>query len=276
MDFRNLDQIQERERFRAGGAFWPWLLGAVSVGALGLTAATWMPRTSSADDQSPDPLAELVARAQRSAETDPPPDELRPDNASFSEILSDREPPSVALVAVKSADGRLVEQTPTRPAPPPPGDELPVVPLPAGELLSSTRVTSEPADGLTQLAADRATVPAHAEPARPGRAGKYQIQVASFREKREADAYAERLRERGHSAYAQAARVPGRGLWHRVRIGPFESRFETLNYQQAFERKENMATFLVDPAKVERQRARRAAKLAARARQKARISAAER
>jgi hypothetical protein len=67
--------------------------------------------------------------------------------------------------------------------------------------------------------------------------------------------------------------VPNRGLWHRVRIGPFKHKFKALSYKMAFEEKENMATFLVDPESVERRETQRAAKLAARAKKSKRRQA---
>jgi cell division septation protein DedD len=275
LDIRNLDQIQERHRPRGGGALWPWLLGATSVGALVLTAVMSMPSKQSASESSEDPLRELIASAR--TEATPPADELSSGNASFPKMLSDRERPSIAFVAVKAPNGRLVEQSedeaPVRLPAPPPGDELPVVPLPAGELLSATRITAEPQDELADLAADRSRVAAESEPVAPGTEGAFQIQVASFRNKTDAEQYAEELRLRGHSAYSQAARVPNRGLWHRVRIGPFKHKFKALSYKTAFEEKENMATFLVDPDSVERRETQRAAKLAARAKKSKRRQA---
>src|SRR5690606_32334645 len=90
------------------------------------------------------------------------------------------------------------------------------------------------------------------------------IQVASFRSPDDADGFVTELRKRGHRAYRQAAYVPERGLWHRVRIGPFKSRFEAQQYQQKLEAAERISTFLVDPEKVRRQEEIRNAKQAAR------------
>ena len=125
-------------------------------------------------------------------------------------------------------------------------------------------MTDAPRDELTELAADRAQLPAEGAKAAVGSAGNYQIQVASFADATEADAYVSELRLRGHSAYREAARIVGRGLWHRVRIGPFKEKGKALAYKAEFERKEGMAAMLVDPEKVENDEARRAARLATR------------
>lgn len=266
MDIRNLDQIQEQDSPRGAG-LWPWLLAAASAGALVMTAVMSMPRKSEVALSSRDPLSELISQAKVAKPE--PSDQLRTDDASFPKLLSDRERPSVAYVTVKSGNGRLIPASESEPdevpEPPPAGDSLPVVPLPAGKLLESTRVTTEPSDDLTGLAADRAQVAAETEPAPAGSEGQYQIQVASFRKKADAEAYAAELRLRGHQAHTQAARVPNRGVWHRVRVGPFKHKYKALSYKAQFDEKEGMATFLVDPDKVERREAQRAAKLAARA-----------
>lgn len=266
MDIRNLDQIKEQERTGAGRGVGAWLLGAVGVGAVVLTAVLSMPTKDLPAQSSVDPLSELLAKAK--AEKAPPFDQLSHDHASFAELLTDKERPSTALVAVKARDGRFIEAPePELPVAPPLGDDLPVVPLPAGRLLDATQVTAEPHDGLTELAADRAQLPPEGEKADPGRAGAYQIQVASFRDLPEANAYVQELRLRGHAAYREGAHIPGRGLWHRVRIGPFKTKLAALAYKAEFESKEGMAALLVDTEKLEHRAAQRSAERAERAKQ---------
>jgi DedD protein len=264
VDIRHLDQIKERDRDRAGRGLGPWLLGAAGVGAVVLTAVMSMPQKQLPAESNVDPLSALLAKAKE--EKALPADQLSHDHTSFAELLTDKERPSTALVAVKARDGRFIESPePELPAGPPPGDELPVVPLPAGRLLESTKMTVEPHDELTELAADRAQLPLGGEKAKSGGPGAYQIQIASFREQKEADAYVQELRLRGYAAYRESAEVPGRGLWQRVRIGPFDSKALALSYKADFERKESMAALLIDPEKVELRQAQRAAQVAERA-----------
>ena len=97
-----------------------------------------------------------------------------------------------------------------------------------------------------------------------GAEGGFQLQVASFKDQGEADQFAEALRKRGHRAYRQSAYVADRGLWHRVRIGPFKSKLSAEKYKADFDKKERMSAFLVDPDKVKRQEELRASKLASR------------
>lgn len=265
MDLRNLDQIQEQDSASSRG-LGPWLLGAGGVAAIVLAMVMSMPEKHVAAESTEDPLAELLAKAKGVEAA--PADQLSPDHASFAQILTDKERPSTALVAVKASNGRLInpaEKEPAErqlPAPPPAADELPVVPLPVGKLLDSTRLTAEPEDGLAGLAAEHAQLPPGSQRAEAGAPGDYQIQVAAFPDKKEADAYVEELRLRGHRAHAVSVLLPNRGLWYRVRIGPFKEKLKAMAYKADFERKESMAALLIDPEKVERQQAQRAANYA--------------
>lgn len=266
MDLRNLDQIQEQEG-GSGRGLGPWLLGAGGVAAIVLAMVMSMPEKHVAVESTEDPLAELLAKAK--GVEGAPADQLSPDHASFAQILTDKERPSTALVAVKASNGRLIDPAADKgsaerqlPAPPPPSDQLPVVPLPVGKLLDSTKLTAEPEDGLAGLAAEHAQLPPGSQRAEPGSPGDYQIQVAAFPDKKEAEAYVEELRLRGHRAHAVSVLLPNRGLWYRVRIGPFKEKLKALAYKADFERKESMAALLVDPEKVERQQAQRPANYA--------------
>ncbi len=148
-------------------------------------------------------------------------------------------------------------------APPPASDRLPVVPLPAGTLFNSSPVITTPRDALTDLAASAAASKTDAELAPEGSDGGFQLQVASFKDQAEADRAVEDLRKRGHRAFRQAAHVPDRGLWHRVRVGPFKSKIEALKYKERFERTERIAPFLIDPEKVKQAEELKAARISA-------------
>lgn len=91
--------------------------------------------------------------------------------------------------------------------------------------------------------------------------GGFQLQIASFKEPADAAKLVEDLRRRGHRAYSQAAKVPERGLWHRVRIGRFKTKFEAMKYKGEFER---VSPFVVDPDKVKQAERMRAMRLSAR------------
>ncbi len=135
-------------------------------------------------------------------------------------------------------------------SPPPPTDRLPVVPLPAQQVLEASPVVTRPRDSLTRAANDAAQISVSADPAAPaGHEGGFQLQVSSFRTQAEGDSFASQLRARGHKAYVVAANVPGRGTWYRVRIGPFASQHAAATYRSGFEGREHVVPFIVPPTK---------------------------
>lgn len=265
VNVRDLEQIQEAEHRGGASRGATLVLAGLGGAALVITAVMTFKQGEPPERAKVDPLSALVAKAKRPEAT--PPESVNRRDVTFPSVLSDAEHPTTALAAVKDERGHLiapdVEPAPAA-VPPPPAEKLPVVPLPAGTLLDETSVTTEPKDSLTVLARDVSTV-GDTTPAQPGSEGGFQLQVASFRDAGDADKLVEELRKRGHPAYRQAAYVADRGLWHRVRIGPFKSKFAAEKYKADFDKKERMNSFLVDPDKVKRQEEIRASKLAARA-----------
>jgi len=265
VNVRNLDEIQEHDR-PLGSSRAAALLLASLAGAAIVTAVVVMARRSGPPAQATrDPLAELVREVKNEPTSA---DKLASRDVSFPSLLSDDESPTTALAAVRDERGRLIAQgdAPAPTAPPAPADRLPVVPLPVGDLLGATPVTTEPKDGLTTMAAGVAKIPDKAELAPPGMDGGFQLQVASFKEEADAQKLVDDLRRRGHRAYSLTADVPNRGNWHRVRIGPFKTKFEAMKYKADFERTERASPFVVDPDKVRRAEEIRSERLAARER----------
>ncbi len=269
VNVRNLDDIQEDDRSVGSSRFAALLLASLTGAAI-VTALVVMSRTKEpAATSQADPLAALVAEAK---DVHAAPGKLDSKDVSFPGLLSDGERPTTALAAVKDERGRLLDR-PDDVAAPPSGpndsDRLPIAPLPVGDLLNATPVTTDPKDSLTALAASAAKASENAELAAPGMDGGFQLQVASFKDPADAEKLVLDLRRRGHKAYTQGAHVPDRGLWHRVRIGPFRTKFEAAKYKAEFERTERVAPFIVDPDKVKQAADIRAAKLEARERRAA-------
>jgi cell division septation protein DedD len=52
----------------------------------------------------------------------------------------------------------------------------------------------------------------------------YTIQAAAVRNGKDADRLIEKLKKRGYPAYRSMAKVPGKGVWYRVRIGSYKSK----------------------------------------------------
>jgi len=74
----------------------------------------------------------------------------------------------------------------------------------------------------------------------PRPSGIYHLQVASLKSAAKAEQLAGRLRRRGH--HVRVTEVPhrGRGAWHCVRVGPFDSRDEAEGYRILFEAREGI------------------------------------
>jgi cell division septation protein DedD len=284
VNLRNLEDIQENDARSGGFPLGTLFLAAIAGGALVVVVMMGLERKVAPTQNHGDPLEELVSSARKT----PPHSAMTVEErqVTFPQILSDRNAPTTALAVVKDERGRLRESdnalapdlSEPEVAPPEANDKLPNRVLPAGDLLSRTTVTEAPKDDLTQIAKQQTSGSDSAEMAPMGFEGGFEIQVASFRESGDADNFVTELRKRGHRAYRQAAYVPERGLWHRVRVGPFKSRYEAQNYQQKLESAERLSTFLVDPDKVKRQEEIREAKEKARdekaERQKKRLESA--
>ena len=271
VNVRNLEQIHEDDPRRRGSRLTTLLLASLGGAALVVVGVMSAKRAGPPRQNAQDPLATLVASAKSEAQ---PAEKVDDKDVTFPSILSDKGSPTTALAAVKDERGRLIGTNdplaqPSATAPPVAADRLPVVPLPAGTMLSSTPVTKQPKDSLTQLASavskadDKYLAP-------PGAEGGYQIQVASFKKKEDAEAFVDVLRKRGHSAFRQAAYVPDRGLWHRVRVGPFKTRYKANLYKKKFEKTERVSPYVIDPHKVKQAEEIRAARLAAQKRRQER------
>lgn len=264
VNLRNLEQIHEDTSSRSPRLA-TLLLAATGATAVIVVTLALRERAPAAPPAEKDPLAALVASAEK--EEGKTGAQLRAHELDFPDVLSDADSRTTALVAVKDEKGLLVPMEEELPLQPPPAtDQIPVVPLPAGTLLTATPVTTQPKDELTQMAVQVARVQDGAVPAASGSEGGYLVQVASFTSEADADEFVAELRKRGHSAFRVAANVPGRGIWHRVRIGSFKTRYEAERYKTHLEETERTIALVIDPEKVERQQQIRAAKLAERIR----------
>jgi DedD protein len=56
----------------------------------------------------------------------------------------------------------------------------------------------------------------------------YTIQAASVRDSRDADRLVEKLKKAGYPAYRVMGKIPGKGVWFRIRIGEYRSKSEAL------------------------------------------------
>jgi cell division septation protein DedD len=77
------------------------------------------------------------------------------------------------------------------------------------------------------LKKDEIKAPAASTPATPAKsAERFVVQVASYREKKDADAALEKLSAKGLAAYVTEVHSAEKGVWFRVRIGKHLTREE--------------------------------------------------
>jgi cell division septation protein DedD len=244
---RNIEQIQERES-DSGGKLGGLVLASLGVACVVFAGVALLKKPSHGPAPAVDPLSELAARAPAAASGAQR--ELSAQDVTFPSMLSDAQRPTTALAALQAGGAHppspeLPPGAPT--APPPPGDRLPVIPMPAQRVLSASPVVTDPRDPLTTAAKERSMF--KGEPVEAGHAGAYNLQVASFPKEVEAQAFATLLRQRGHKTYVETAHIAGRGDWYRVRIGPFKYLRDANRYRAEFEAKEHIVPFVVETEK---------------------------
>ena len=244
---RNLEQIQEGDgaRVKLGGL----VLASLGTACVVFAAVALFRRPTPPQPRPADPLDQLVGKAapgSSAARRD-----VGAGDVTFPSILSDDAHKTTALAAIPQGSASpapfvLPPGAPT--VPPPAADRLPVVPLPAQDVIGASPVVTQPHDPLTELAKERSTIPA-GQLADEGRPGAFVLQVASFRTSGEAESFATILRQRGHHAYVEQAVIPSRGTWHRVRIGPFKYARDATKYRGEFEAKEHLVPFVIESEK---------------------------
>ncbi|MBM4373654.1 MAG: SPOR domain-containing protein [Deltaproteobacteria bacterium] len=255
---RNLDQIQEEEPHRGASKLGAMVMASFGGACIVFCSLMLVRSPSSEAPKGGDPLGALVASTPSTPKKRPKP-ALEVDDVTFPELLSDNQQKTTALAAVREERAAAVGSANATPddlprgagrEPPPATDHLPVVPLPAQDVLhpESPRLVAS-ADTLQSVAQKVAREPAPSEAAPAGGPGGFQLQVSSFKSREEAEAFAMALRRRSHKAHIEEANVPGRGTWFRVRLGPFRYKRSAQLYREEFEAKERMVTFIVDPPK---------------------------
>ncbi|MFL5396937.1 MAG: SPOR domain-containing protein [Myxococcales bacterium] len=73
-------------------------------------------------------------------------------------------------------------------------------------------------------------------PAPPANLGKYTVQIGATQDRAEAHQMVIRVSMVGHRPYVMEAKLPGRGLWYRVRVGAFADRAAADQYRRDVER----------------------------------------
>jgi DedD protein len=241
---RNLERIQEKDDVSRMPRTVSIALLVLGGACIVLSAMALGGKRSGDAAARVDPLGELVAQRGKPTREVAKTQDLVTQDVTFPSILSDGPKPTTALAAMGT--NPVPVTTPSQP--PPPTDVIPVVPLPAQNVLQASPVVTHPRDTLTKAASEaQASANEGTVTAPPGHDGNYQLQVSSFKTREEADAFSQQLRMRGHKAYVLEAKVQGRGTWYRVRVGPFPSQAAASSYRSTFETKEHVVPFVVPP-----------------------------
>lgn len=75
-------------------------------------------------------------------------------------------------------------------------------------------------------------------------AGRYTVNVASFREKARAERLMKELDGKGYRAFVAKSALPKKGTWYRVSVGRFSSREEAQAFAKTLKEKEGMDSFV--------------------------------
>ena len=77
-----------------------------------------------------------------------------------------------------------------------------------------------------------------------GTSGEFTLQLSSFQDRAEADQFTEKLRKEGLKPYLLPTRIPGRGVWYRVRLGHYKNWEQAVAAKQGFERKQRLIAYV--------------------------------
>jgi len=98
--------------------------------------------------------------------------------------------------------------------------------------VAKTRSREKPATGRQVVKARPAPSPSKKSTARR----QVTIQVASVKSQQVADRMVRDLKKKGYPAYARIGKVPGKGIWYRIRVGRFVSRQDATGMQARLRR----------------------------------------
>ncbi len=72
--------------------------------------------------------------------------------------------------------------------------------------------------------------------------GRFTLQLSSFQDKAEAEAFAQKFV--GEKPYLVTSDIPGKGIWYRVRVGDYASSKDAVAAKEAFEKKHNVIAYV--------------------------------
>jgi DedD protein len=238
---RDLEQIQERDDDSPSRKVAMLVMAALSTVGLVFAMGVLLRDGSASGQSDDDPLARLDAldlEASRSATAGQPETHETEEDAetelTFHAALTQAKNPELAA-AIAAADAELAALDAREPHP------ARSVALALTESPESDAIVAEPE---VRVRAARRAARVEPEGEQTSRVG-YALQVASYKNPREAETFARELERRSHPVFVERAVIEGRGEFHRVRVGPFDSRGEAQRHRVRFEETERIHTLLV-------------------------------
>lgn len=73
----------------------------------------------------------------------------------------------------------------------------------------------------------------------------YTLQIAAYPEKRAAEDEVKKMKKLGYAAFIASSELPGKGIWHRVRLGSFLERSAAEKLQKTLHAKEGISPMIV-------------------------------
>jgi len=75
-------------------------------------------------------------------------------------------------------------------------------------------------------------------------AGRYTVNIASFRDKRNTDPLMRELEEKGYEVFIEKANIPQKGVWYRVAVGRFPSRRQAQAFARELKERDGINAFV--------------------------------
>jgi len=115
---------------------------------------------------------------------------------------------------------------------------------PAGVTPSAAPARASAADEPDPVDVAEVTEPEHNEAAAPKKqSAKFTLQLSSFQDRAEADAFFDKLRKSGHVPYVTESQVDGE-KWYRVRLGRYQSFDAAVQAKTDFEKREHIIAYV--------------------------------
>lgn len=197
---------------------------------LGYYVGKYQSKSAAQSETAAPPLPEVASKDSRTQE-----------EFTFYKTLTDKENKTVSIDLKPSAKGEnKAENKQAAIESPTPATAQPTQKEKARELKpekSESSALKETGDKL-RASAKKETAPSNMKL-------RYTVQIASYPEKGMAENEVRGLKKRGYAAFVASSELPGKGMWHRVRLGSFSNKAAAERLQRELRTKENISAIVV-------------------------------